>query len=58
MDHRESGAAPRHRRDGREILQDQRALLLRAVAQFMQGSPDADLGAVIFDVTGFPIRRR
>ena len=24
--------------------------------QFMQGSPDADLGAVIFDVTGLPDR--
>ena len=26
--------------------------------QFMQGSPDADLGAVIFDVTGLPDRDR
>jgi hypothetical protein len=40
-----------------EMLQDQRALLLRST-QFLQGSPDADLGAVIFDVTGCPIRRR
>ena len=39
LDHRKSRAASRHRRDGREVLQDQRALLLRAVAPVQQGTP-------------------
>ena len=42
------------RRDGRQVLQDRNRYYYAQSYQFMRGSPDDDLGAVIFDVTGLP----
>ena len=39
LDDRESGAPRRHRRHGREVLQDQGALLLRPVVPVHAGQP-------------------
>ena len=39
VDDRESRAAPRHRRDGREVLQDRQQVLLRAVVPVHAGQP-------------------
>ena len=39
VDDRESRAAPRHRRDGRQVLQDRQPLLLRAVVPVHAGQP-------------------
>ena len=52
------GAAQRYRRNGWQVFQDQWKYYYAQSYQFMQGSPDADLGAVIFDVTGLPDTRR
>ena len=39
LDDRESRAAPRHRRDGRQVLQDRQQVLLRAVVPVHAGQP-------------------
>ena len=48
-------AAPGRGRAQPDVLQDQGPLLPDASPfQFQQGGPDADLGAIVFDVTGLP----
>ena len=59
LDDRESGAPPRHRRDGRQVLQDRQQVLLRAVAtSSCRAAPTPTSARSIFDVTGLPDRAR